>query len=135
MRAHVAEFIGTLALVFAGCVAITVGKLPDTRMALAFGLVIAVMIYVITAVATDTRAIGEAAALAIGGTVTLDALVCGPISGASMNPARSPRPAFVAGDLSHLSVYVAGPILGAALAAVLHSWLRGGPQELVAIGG
>jgi hypothetical protein len=42
VRAHVAEFIGTFALVFAGCGAIAVGKLPDTGIALAFGLVIAV---------------------------------------------------------------------------------------------
>ena len=49
---------------------------------------------VIIAVATDTRAVvGEAAALAIGGTVALGALVGGPISGASMNPARSLGPA------------------------------------------
>jgi glycerol uptake facilitator-like aquaporin len=45
MRAHAAEFIGTFALVFAGCGAIAVGKLPGTGVAIAFGLVIAVMIY------------------------------------------------------------------------------------------
>jgi MIP family channel proteins len=209
MRAHVAEFIGTFALVFAGCGAIAVGKLPDTGVAFAFGLVIAVMIYalghisgahfnpavsigfaigrhfpwrrvgtyfiaqvagatvgalalrfilgpnrplgvttpagsdaqalamevvltfflmlVVTAVATDARAAGEAAALAIGGTVALDALVGGPISGASMNPARSLGPALVSGDLSHLWVYAAGPILGSTLAVVLYGWLRKPP--------
>jgi MIP family channel proteins len=57
---------------------------------------------VIVAVATDTRAVGNAAAIAIGGTVALGALVGGPISGASMNPARSLGPALVTGDLSDL---------------------------------
>ena len=50
------------------------------------------LMFVILAVATDTRAIGEAAAIAIGGTIALDALFGGPISGASMNPTRSLGP-------------------------------------------
>lgn len=44
--------------------------------------------FVITAVATDVRAVGQAAAIAIGGTNGLEALFAGPISGASMNPDR-----------------------------------------------
>ena len=50
------------------------------------------LMFVIMAVATDTRAVGEAAAIAIGGTIGLDAMFGGPITGASMNPARSTRP-------------------------------------------
>src|SRR6266700_6270123 len=170
-----AEFVGTFALVFAGCGAVMVDAkthaLGHVRVALSFGLVIMVMIYavghisgahfnpsvtfafalsrhfpwtralgywgaqligaiaaaavlrgslgniayvgatlpsgsqgqsfrlelvltfflmlVIMAVATDTRAVGEAAAIAIGGTIALDAMFGGPISGASMNPMRS----------------------------------------------
>lgn len=207
MRAHLAEFVGTFALVFFGCGAIA-DHLDPTAIALAFGLAVAVMIYavghvsgahfnpavsvsfaigrhfpwprvatyaiaqvagalsaavvlkatlgpsvplgvtapagsdlqavaweailtlflvlVITAVATDTRAVGEAAAIAIGATVTLGALVGGPISGASMNPARSLGPAIVAGDVSHLWVYVAGPLIGASAGAALYRYLRGG---------
>ena len=68
------------------------------------------------AVATDTRAVGEAAALAIGGTVALDALFGGPITGASMNPARSAGPAIAAGELSDLWIYIAAPLVGASLA-------------------
>jgi glycerol uptake facilitator-like aquaporin len=60
------------------------------------------LMFVIMAVATDTRAVGEAAAIAIGATVGLDAMFGGPISGASMNPARSIGPAFVSGDLHAL---------------------------------
>ena len=69
--------------------------------------------FVIIAVATDTRAVGEAAAIAIGGTVGLDAMFGGPISGASMNPARSLGPAIAAGDLTSLWIYLAAPLLGA----------------------
>ena len=52
----------------------------------------AILMFVIMAVATDTRAVGEAAAIAIGATVGLDAIFGGPVTGASMNPARSLRP-------------------------------------------
>ena len=82
------------------------------------------LMFVIMAVATDTRAVGEAAAIAIGGTVGLDAMFGGPISGASMNPARSIGPAFVSGDLHALWVYIAAPLAGAALGAVIYQFLR-----------
>src|SRR5689334_7975466 len=61
------------------------------------------------AVATDTRAVGEAAAIAVGATVGLDAMFGGPISGASMNPARSLGPALVSGDLHALWIYLVAP--------------------------
>jgi MIP family channel proteins len=83
------------------------------------------LMFVIMAVATDTRAVGEAAAIAIGATVGLDAMFGGPISGASMNPARSIGPAFVSGDLHALWVYVAAPLVGAALGAAIYRFLRG----------
>ena len=205
MKAHLAEFIGTFALVFFGCGAIANG-LPPTAVALAFGLVIAIMIYafghisgahfnpavsvgfaigghlpwprvasyaavqitgavtgalllraslgphadlgvtqpagsdaqafvwevvltfflmlVITAVTTDTRAVGQAAALAIGGTVGLGALVGGPVSGASMNPARSLGPAIVSVDLTGIWIYLLAPILGSIAAAFVYRMLR-----------
>lgn len=207
MRALVGEFIGTFALVFFGCGAIALGQLGPEGIAIAFGLVVAVMIYalghvsgahlnpavsvafaigrhfpwsraatyavaqvggaivgaaalratlgpaadlgvtspsgtlvqalawetlltlvlviVITSVATDTRAVGEAAALAIGGTVALGSLVGGPVSGAAMNPARSLGPAVVAGDLSFVWLYLVGPLVGASLGAVTYAYLRG----------
>ncbi len=84
----------------------------------------AFLMFVIMAVATDTRAIGAGAAIAVGGTVGLDALFGGPITGASMNPARSLGPALVSGQLGDLWIYLAGPILGAALGALAYQAVR-----------
>ncbi len=83
------------------------------------------LMFVIMAVATDTRAVGEAAAIAIGGTVGLDAMFGGPISGASMNPARSFGPALVSGDLHALWLYIAAPLLGAGIGALAYQFVRG----------
>ena len=83
-----------------------------------------VLMLVITAVATDVRAVGQAAALAIGGTVALGSLVGGPVSGASMNPARSIGPALVAGDLADLWIYIAAPIAGAVAGVLVYGRLR-----------
>ncbi|HYH54879.1 MAG TPA: aquaporin [Solirubrobacterales bacterium] len=85
----------------------------------------AFLMFVIMAVATDTRAVGAAAAIAIGGTVGLDALFGGPITGASMNPARSLGPALVSGELSHLWLYLLAPLAGAALGALAYQLVRG----------
>ena len=216
LRRLTAEFIGTFALVFAGCGAIMVdaktGELGHVGVAITFGLVIMAMIYavghisgahfnpavtfafalsrhfpwprllgywgaqlagalaaaailrgslgdiahvgatlpsgsqgqsflwelvmtfflmfVIMAVATDTDAVGEAAAIAIGGTVGLDAMFGGPISGASMNPARSIGPAVVSGDLHALWLYIAAPLAGAALAALAYQLIREPAQAI-----
>jgi MIP family channel proteins len=99
--------------------------------ALLYELVLtAFLMFVIMAVATDTRAVGAAAAIAIGGTIGLDALFGGPVTGASMNPARSLGPAIVAAEWHDLWLYVAGPIAGAALGALAYQLVRGepGPQ-------
>lgn len=85
----------------------------------------AVLMFVIVAVATDTRAVGAAAAIAIGGTVGLDALFGGPITGASMNPARSFGPALASGTWTDFWIYLVGPILGAALGALAYQLVRG----------
>lgn len=86
----------------------------------------AFLMFVIMAVATDTRAVGAAAAIAIGGTIGLDALFGGPVTGASMNPARSFGPALVAGEWSDFWLYALGPIIGAALGALAYQLVRGG---------
>jgi aquaporin NIP len=97
-----------------------------TGSALAYEAVMtAFLMFVIMAVATDTRAAGAAAAIAIGGTVGLDALLGGPVTGASMNPARSLGPALASGTWTDIWVYLAGPILGAAGGATAYQAVRG----------
>jgi MIP family channel proteins len=206
LRVHVAEFIGTFALVFVGCGTIAVGKVGLLEVSLAFGITIGVMVYavgyisgahfnpavsiglavtrrfpwkrvptyvlaqvagavvaavllrlslgsgaslgvthpsgsdgqslvfegvltfflvfVVAAVATDPRAVRQAAGVAIGGAITLDLLVGGPVSGGSMNPARSFGPALVAGDWAGLWIYIVGPVAGAAVAGLVYAFLR-----------
>lgn len=79
-----------------------------------------VLMFVIMAVATDCRAVGHMAGLAIGGTVALEALVAGPLTGASMNAARSFGPAIASGNYSFLWVYVITTIAGCCLGALLY---------------
>jgi MIP family channel proteins len=82
------------------------------------------LMFVISAVATDVRAVGQAAAIAIGGYVALAATFAGPIAGASMNPACSFGPALVNGSWSEHWVYWVGPLSGAILGAFLYRYVR-----------
>ncbi len=93
--------------------------------AFAYELVLtAFLMFVITAVATDTRAVGAAAAIAIGGTVAFDALIGGGVTGASMNPARSFGPALVASEWRDFWVYVLAPVAGAMVGAFAYQAVR-----------
>ncbi len=101
--------------------------IPASSAAQSFGievLLTAVLMLVIIAVATDTRAVGAPAAIAIGAAVALDALWGGPISGASMNPARSFGPALVAGIWANQWVYWFAPLIGASIGALIYKWLQ-----------
>jgi aquaporin NIP len=118
---------GTLRLLFGtdqGSLGATAPASGSVQSFLLEVLLTACLMFVITAVATDTRAVGQLAALAIGAAVTVDALWGGPISGASMNPARSFAPALVAGLWRAHWVYWAGPLLGAALGAGAYQLLH-----------
>lgn len=88
-------------------------------------LLTAFLMFVIMAVATDTRAVGAAAAIAIGGTVAMDALMGGPITGASMNPARSFGPALASGEWRDFWLYVLAPTVGALAGALAYQAVRG----------
>jgi len=95
----------------------------------------ALLMFVIVAVATDTRAVGSAAAIAIGATVGLDALFGGDVTGASMNPARSFGPALVANTWTDFWIYVVGPVLGALVGAALCQAMRVPAAPRADIGG
>lgn len=76
-----------------------------------------ILMFTIMGVATGDAAKGEMAGLAIGGMVALEAAFGGPISGASMNPARSFAPALMTGNFAHHWLYWTAPILGAVAGA------------------
>jgi aquaporin Z len=78
----------------------------------------AILMFVILSVSTGSKERGITAGIAVGAVVALEALFAGPISGASMNPARSLGPALVAGDFSHVWLYIVAPIIGAMTAVV-----------------
>lgn len=89
------------------------------------------LMLVIIAVATDRRVSGTIPAIAIGLTVVFDVLIGGPVTGGSMNPARSLGPALFAGGvaLANYWIYVVGPIVGAIVAARLYEALRLQPEH------
>ncbi len=78
-----------------------------------------ILMFVIMGVAHDNRAEGMMAGVAIGATIALEAIFAGPISGASMNPARSIGPAIVSQNFHGLWIYCLAPILGTAAGALL----------------
>lgn len=82
------------------------------------------LMLVIINVATGSKEQGMFAGLAIGSTVLLEAMFAGPICGASMNPIRSISPAIVSGHVEHLWIYIAAPILGAALTILVWRFIK-----------
>lgn len=115
---------GTLLLMFGESPGLTQSTVP-VGMAMGVEILLTLLLmFVITAVATDARAEGQMAGLAIGGTVAVAAMMGGPLTGASMNPARSLGPALVGGQLDGLWLYLVAPVIGAVLGAVLYSWTQ-----------
>lgn len=76
------------------------------------------LMVVIINVSTGSKEIGVVAGIAIGSVVLLEAMFAGPITGASMNPARSIAPAIVSGNIADLWIYIFAPIIGCVLAVV-----------------
>jgi aquaporin Z len=85
----------------------------------------ATLVSVVLGTASAAQNVGAIAALGVGGYVALAGLWGAPVSGTSMNPARSFGPALVSGDFSSYWVYVAGPLAGALIAVGIASVLRG----------
>ncbi|KAM7525998.1 hypothetical protein LguiA_015900 [Lonicera macranthoides] len=82
------------------------------------------LLFVVTAVATDTRAVGELAGIAVGATVMLNILIAGPSSGGSMNPVRTLGPAVAAGNYKAIWIYLLAPTLGALAGAGVYSSVK-----------
>ncbi|KAL0349481.1 UNVERIFIED_CONTAM: putative aquaporin NIP5-1 [Sesamum radiatum] len=82
------------------------------------------LLFVVTAVATDTRAVGELAGIAVGATVMLNIMVAGPSSGGSMNPVRTLGPAVAAGNYKSIWIYLVAPTLGAIAGAAIYTLVK-----------
>ena len=86
-----------------------------------------ILMFVILCVSTGAKEKGITAGIAVGSVIALEALFAGPVSGASMNPARSLAPAVVSEHLEHLWVYLAAPVVGAVAAIPLCRCVHAGP--------
>jgi len=104
---HVSQFTATIAEVIA-----------------TFALMLTILM-----MAQEKPAVGQQAAVAVGFMVAACGFVAGPISGASMNPARTIAPQILAGAYGNIWIYVVGPLLGAAIAAGVHAFICGAPSS------
>lgn len=96
------------------------GPTMSAAQALGFEAILSLLLlFVILATSEQKPVVGKNAALAVGFTVALCGLFASPVSGASMNPARSLGPAIVSGDMHFAWIYVVGPVVGACLAVLL----------------
>ncbi|CAI8586145.1 unnamed protein product [Vicia faba] len=82
------------------------------------------LLFVVSAIATDERVVNNLTGVAVGMTITLNVFIAGPVSGASMNPARSIGAALVVHVYKGLWIYIVGPIVGAIGGAVAYDFLR-----------
>jgi aquaporin Z len=88
-----------------------------------------ILVSVILNTATGGRSIGHNAAIAVGSTVALLGLFASPISGASMNPARTLGPDIVSTDFTGWWIYILGPLIGATIAVAIIGAVRGLPDK------
>lgn len=108
----------------AGTLGETLPGIPPLAALLWEAVLTFLLMFVIMAVATDSRAVGVMAGIAIGAMVAVGAFVGGAVTGASMNPARSIAPALLSGNTSHLWIYIVGPCIGAMLGALCYEFVR-----------
>ncbi|XP_027152441.1 probable aquaporin NIP-type [Coffea eugenioides] len=118
---------GTLCLIFDVKAQAFFGTVPtgSNVQSLVLEFVISfLLMFVISGVATDNRSIGELAGIAIGMTILINVLVAGPVSGASMNPARSIGPAIIMNEYKGLWIYIVGPLLGTIAGGFTYNLIR-----------
>ncbi|GMN43533.1 hypothetical protein TIFTF001_012733 [Ficus carica] len=118
---------GTLRLMFNSKHSHFIGTMPsgsDMQSFVIEFIITSSLMFVVSGVATDNRAIGELAGIAVGAVVLLNVLFAGPISGASMNPARSLGPAIVYNQYKGLWIYLSAPFLGALSGAWVYNLIR-----------
>lgn len=118
---------GTLRLLFNGKHDHFAGTLPagsEVQSLVIEFIITFYLMFVISGVATDNRAIGELAGLAVGSTILLNVMFAGPISGASMNPARSLGPSIVSNNYKSIWIYLVGPTAGAVTGAWVYNLIR-----------
>ena len=83
-------------------------------------LITFILVFVVMAVATDQRAPAAIAPIVVGFALAVGVFIAGPVTGGSVNPARSLGPMIVAGDLTSFWLYILGPIIGGVLGALLY---------------
>ena len=117
----------TLRLLFPSCSTLgaTLPNGSDLQSFILEVLLTLFLMLVILNVSHGAKEKGITAGIAIGATIGLEALFAGPICGASMNPIRSLAPALISGHLEHLWIYLAAPLVGAAIAVPLFALIRG----------
>lgn len=103
----------------------TLPELSLTRTLVVEVVITFLLMFVILNVSTGHKEKGIMAGVAVGGTVAIGALIAGPLTGASMNPARSLGPALVSGQLGSLWLYLVAPVVGAFLAYPTCRWIQG----------
>ncbi|OMO95679.1 Major intrinsic protein [Corchorus olitorius] len=117
----------TLALVFDITPSAYFGTVPVGSNGQSFAVEIIIsflLMFVISGTTTDNRGVGELGGIAVGMTIMLNVFVAGPVSGASMNPARSIGPALVKHVYKGLWVYIVGPIIGTIAGAFTYNLMR-----------
>ncbi|MEO1528752.1 MAG: aquaporin [Planctomycetota bacterium] len=89
----------------------------------------AILMMVVMGVSTGAKEEGVTAGIAVGATILMEAMVAGPLTKASMNPARSFGPALVSNDLQQVPIYLVGPFLGALTGALLYKLMAPAGDE------
>lgn len=87
-------------------------------------VILTYLLMLVILLVSQNKAVTQFTGLAVGATVLLEAMFAGPITGASMNPARSIAPAMLSGQIDTLWIYIVAPILGALLASLTWKFMQ-----------